>query len=635
MTKFTRDDKVSPSNQYLQTILESITSPFYVINVQDYTIELANKAARELGISASSVAPTCYALTHHRDAPCDGEEHSCPLVVVRKTRKPIMMEHIHFDQEGKPHNVEVHGYPILDDDGDVVQMIGYSLDITKRRKAEENVRKLSRAVEQSGSTVIITDLSGVIEYVNPAFTKTTGYTEEEVIGQSTRILKSGKHSQLFYAALWDTLKRGEVWQGEMVNRKKNGDLYREFATMSPVKDENGRVTHYLSIKEDITQQKQSEESIRKLSRAVEQSGSSIVITTLDGTIEYVNPAFTTTTGYSASEAMGENPRILKSGEQSAELYEELWQTIAGGDVWQGELSNRKKNGELYWEHATISPVKDEDGNVTHYLAIKDDITQRKKLEADLARARDEALAASRLKTQLLANVSHDMRTPLGSILGYTEMLQEGIYGELTEGQKAATANIITSTGQLLRFINDLLNQAQIETGRIVLKQYPFEPARLLDALDSSVGAFVQAKGLQLLSEVSPDLPDRLIGDSYWLRQIISNLVSNAVKFTEEGVVKVSLSRQDEDYWAIEVSDTGTGIARKDQRAVFDAFQQVEGTTVKAKGIGSGLGLSIVKELTMLMGGTIELTSEEGRGSTFTVLLPVITEQEAASQKVTK
>jgi signal transduction histidine kinase len=228
-----------------------------------------------------------------------------------------------------------------------------------------------------------------------------------------------------------------------------------------------------------------------------------------------------------------------------------------------------------------------------------------------------------------------MRTPLGSILGYTEMLQEGIYGELTEGQKAATANIITSTGQLLRFINDLLNQAQIETGKIVLKQYPFEPARLLDALDSSVGAFVQAKGLQLLSEVSPDLPDRLIGDSYWLRQIISNLVSNAVKFTEEGVVKVSLSRQDEDYWAIEVSDTGTGIARKDQRAVFDAFQQVEGTTVKAKGIGSGLGLSIVKELTMLMGGTIELTSEEGRGSIFTVLLPVITEQEAASQKVTK
>ncbi len=754
--RFIRDQKqaLSHNNAYLQNILESITTPFYIINIDDYSIELANSAARELGIDAYGPAATCYKLTHRRDTPCDGAEHPCPLATIRNTRQPTTVEHIHFNKDGQPRTVEVHGYPILDENGNVKQMIEYSIDITRRREAEENVRKLSRAVEQSANAIVVTNLNGIIEYVNPGFSRITGYTPQEAIGQHTRMLKSGYHSQEFYAKLWGSLSRGEVWQGEMVNRKKNGEHYWEFATMSPVKDEQGHITHYLAIKEDITRQMEAEQTIRKLSRAVEQSGSSIVITDLEGTIEYVNPAFTRVTGYTPEEAIGQNPRVLKSDKQPPELYTELWQTITRGDVWQGELINKKKNGEHYWELATISPVKNEDGVTTHYLAIKDDITLRKQVEAALeqreedlrtlmeqtpvgimtldkngvitsanpqclqllgspsifstvglnildlpdiastqldegfkhvletkqpvdgaswytslwgktlflhsrlaphfdsqgnligviqiledlthrkqaeealAEAHKQAQEASQLKTQLLANVSHDMRTPLGSILGYTEMLQAGIYGDLSQEQMKATTNIIDSGSQMLLFINDLINQAQLDSGKVVLNMQPFAPASLLDTIYATVGALAQAKSLQLISEVAPDLPAMLVGDSYWLRQILTNLVSNAVKFTEAGYVKTRLYRVNEAHWAMEVSDTGQGIAENDQLYIFDAFRQVDGAATKKQGIGSGLGLSIVNQLTAMMDGRIALTSEEGKGSAFTILLPIVLKSEA-------
>ena len=409
---------IQQQNQFLNTIINSLANPFYVIDVEDYSIQIANKAAHALGVRTMN---TCYALTHLRDTPCDGLEHPCPLMILRNTKEPVTVEHIHFDTDGKPRNMEVHAYPIFNDAGEVVQMIEYSLDITKRKKAEAQFRQLSRAVEQSGSSIMVTNLNGEIEFVNPAFTRTVGYTPEEVIGQNPRMLQSGEHPLQFYEEMWDVLVQGETWHGEMINRKKDGTLYWEHATISPITDTSGTTTGYLAIKDDISDRKRTEEQIRHLSRAVEQSPSTIVITNLAGDIEFVNPAFTDITGYTAEEAIGQNPRVLQSGEHDKAFYEGMWLTLTQGDVWQGEMLNKRKDGSTFWEHATISPVMDAKGKTTHYLAIKDDISDRKRAEAE---------------TKLLMSMSAavhqapDYNTALQATITLTGEYAEWIFGEV-------------------------------------------------------------------------------------------------------------------------------------------------------------------------------------------------------------
>ena len=502
-------------------------------------------------------------------------------------------------------------------------------DISWRLEAEAELRKLSRALEQSAHGIVITDPSGTIEYVNPAFTQMTGYTAEEAVGQTPRILKSGKHPAEFYAELWETIRGGETWQGEIVNQRKDGSLYWEAQSIAPIFDEEGHITHFVAIKQDITERKHNEEQIRKLQRAVEQAAHSVVITDRTGTIEYVNPAFTQVTGYTAEEAIGQNPRILKSGKHPRTFYQHLWNTIQRGEIWHGEFINRRKDGSLYWERASISPVKDDDGHITHFVAVKEDITQQKELEAELQRARDEALEANRLKTQLLGNVSHDMRTPLGGILGYSEMLLEGALGELSSEQRKAILHILQSTQQLIDFTNDLLNQAELESGRLRLHITKFPPHELLKTI-SATQSIAEAKGVHVHIETDPNLPETIYGDPYWLRQILANLLGNAVKFTEEGHIWVRLLGLEDEHWAIQVEDTGVGIPLEAQKHIFEPFRQVDGSPTR-RYKGSGLGLSIVKQLVDLMHGEIRLESEPGKGSKFTVILPcqsTLTEEQA-------
>ena len=500
------EEHIHQQQVFLQTIIDSIDAPFYVIDVKDYSVVLANSAARTLGITQNI---TCYALTHKRATPCEGLEHPCPLQHVVARHEPYTVEHIHHRPDGTPYYAEVHGYPLYDEAGEVVQMVEYSLDITERKERELELRKMYQAAEQSASGLVITDAQGVIEYVNPAFTKMTGYRVEEAIGQPSNLLKSGQHDQGFYEEMW---------------------------------------------------------------RTIEQEGK----------------------------------------------------------VWRGEIINQRKDGSLYWEFQTISPVKDKDGHTTHYVAIKEDITQRKELEEALQRSRDEALQASRLKTQLLGNVSHDMRTPLGAIIGYTEMLQTGIYGPLSKEQDKVVQSIGKSSRQLLDFVNDLLNQAQIESGKIILRPSPFSPAHLLELIGADI-ALAQGQGLEIITDVDPALPEKVVGDRYWIGQILRNLVSNAIKFTDQGHIRIALQRRGEERWAIQVSDTGRGIPKDAQDYIFDAFRQVDGSPARKEHTGSGLGLSIVKHLAELMQGEVQLHSEAGEGTTFTIILPLALEVEEKTE----
>lgn len=263
------------------------------------------------------------------------------------------------------------------------------------------------AVRQSPSSVVITDADGNIEYVNPKFEALTGYSLDEVRGKNPRVLNSGYRQPEETRRMWQTLLTGTTWRGEFRNKKKNGDLYWESASISPLTDNSGQITHYMAIKEDITAQKEAEIELRKLTKAVEQSPASIVITNTDGDIEYVNPKFERLTGYTLREVEGKNPRILQSGEKSPEEYRDMWNVITSGGEWHGEFHNRKKSGELYWEYASISPVIDEKQRILYFLAVKEDVTAQKELEFSLREAL-ETIEAQR--DQMTDNLEHARRT---------------------------------------------------------------------------------------------------------------------------------------------------------------------------------------------------------------------------------
>lgn len=243
-------------------------------------------------------------------------------------------------------------------------------------------------------------------------------------------------------------------------------------------------------------------------------------------------------------------------------------------------------------------------------------------ELALKQARDEAINASQFKSRLLANVGHDLRTPINSILGYAEILNEGVYGELNQQEQKATSRILSSTRRLLNLVNSILDESQIEVGKLTLVNEPFNPREILHSIRDALEIPAQAKGIILQTECSSQLPTQIMGDVHRLQQIVWNLAENSLKFTQQGSVRVYLDQLDGDHWLITVSDTGVGIPMEAQSYIFEAFRQIDGSTTR-ENRGVGLGLSIVKQLTVLMGGSIQLQSQIGQGSVFTVLLPLV------------
>ena len=270
-------------------------------------------------------------------------------------------------------------------------------DITESKQAELALRKLSTAVAQSPHAVVITDIEARIEYVNDAFESLTGYTREEVTGRNPGLLSAGKTAPAVYQDMWQTLTAGQTWHGKFINRTKDGRERLESAIITPLRDAAGRICNYVAVKEDITERQRTEDELRKLYLAVEQSPESIVITNMAAEIEYVNQAFTRNTGYSREEALGLNPRVLKSGKTPPEIYRDMWTALARGEAWSGILLNRRKDGSEYEEQANIAPVRQLDGSISHYLAIKEDVTEKRRMTAELEQYRSklEQLVATR------------------------------------------------------------------------------------------------------------------------------------------------------------------------------------------------------------------------------------------------
>jgi PAS domain S-box-containing protein len=357
---------------------------------------------------------------------------------------------------------------------------------------------------------------------------------------------------------------------------------------------------------------------RKLSAAVEQSPSHIIITNTEGVIEYVNCRFTEVTGYTAEEAIGNKPSILKSGYHPREFYAHIWETLNSGLVWRGELLNRKKNGENYWEAASISPLKNSEGKITHFISVKEDISTKKKMEQELVEARIRAEQSDKLKTAFLQNISHEIRTPLNAITGFSSLLLDN---SITDESKKEYIEIINnSCYQLISMMEDIITASRIDSHIESLIEKKVNLKSMFDQLYPIYKVKTSEKELDFEMEFYLNESEQnILTDDIKLNQIITNLLNNAIKFTRSGSVSCGCYVKD-NFIEFFVKDTGIGIKPDMLTKIFERFIQATDEIHVEYG-GRGLGLSISKSFVEFLGGKIWVKSETGKGSIFYFTIP--------------
>ncbi|MDD5390141.1 MAG: PAS domain S-box protein [Gallionellaceae bacterium] len=569
-------------------------------------------------IVSSNDCPAVLASLHHSLA--TGKEHRIEY-------------RIHRLDDGAERWIECRGKPVFGKDGLPEKLSGFVQDITERKQVEAALESeaLRRRLLMDGSRdgiAIVNQQHQVVE-ANPRFATMLGYTPEEVLSLHTWDWEATLTEADIRANFVNLLDANTTI--ETRHRRKDGTVYDVEVSLGGAMVGNEAMV--FTISRDISERKAAEEQLRKLAQAVEQSPESIVITNLAAEIEYVNEAFVQATGYSRAEALGQNPRILQSGETPKQVYDALWGAMTEGRPWKGEFINRRKDGGEYVEFAIITPLRQPDGRISHYVAVKEDVTQKKRLGLELDQhrhhleelvaqrtnelliAKTQAEAATHAKSAFLANMSHEIRTPMNAILGLTHLLQRD---NVTLEQSERLGKIAGSARHLLSIINDILDLSKIEAGKLQLEQSDFALSAVLDHVRSMILDAAQAKGLSV--EVDGDaVPVWLRGDPTRLRQALLNYAGNAVKFTEHGgiALRARLLSEQEGRLAVrfEVRDTGIGIAPDTQSRLFAAFEQSDVSTTRKYG-GTGLGLAITRNLAQMMGGEAGVESKPGKGSTF-------------------
>ncbi|QRM18519.1 PAS domain S-box protein [Dechloromonas sp. TW-R-39-2] len=519
-----------------------------------------------------------------------------------------------------------------------------------RRQAEE-LRVLSRAVEQSPASIVIADTSGRIKYVNPKFEQVTGYQSAEVIGQNSRILSSGEKSAEEYRHLWETISAGKTWHGVFHNRRKDGSLFWEQASISPILDASGTLLEFLAVKEDITERKLAEDTLReneyRQGVILDSVEAYIYIKGLDYRYQYANRPVRELFGRPLEEIVGQEDaaffdaataenirlndrRVLEEGQR---VVEEEVNTTVDGKVSSAFLSIkiplREKDGQIYalcGISTDISTRKQAEAELEHYRQHLELLVQSR--TAELAEAKDAAEAASRAKSTFLANMSHEIRTPMNAIIGLAHLLKKDITDPKSSGQ---LLKISDSARHLLNVINDILDLSKIEAGRLALESREFVPAEVLDQSISILEERAHAKGLVLKSLIADGVPSLLRGDSVRLGQALLNFIGNAIKFSEHGVITVAMSatplEAGQVLLRLEVRDQGIGMSAEQQARLFEAFAQADNSTTRKYG-GTGLGLAINRHLAQMMGGEVGVESVVGAGSTFwlTACLEIVQDQ---------
>jgi PAS domain S-box-containing protein len=502
----------------------------------------------------------------------------------------------------------------------------------RRQQAEkalqETDRRFRALLQSASAAVVIIDSQGRVIMVNTRAETLFGYPRDQMVGQSIEMLLPERF-RAAHAAHRDAFMRSPRVRPmgtdlRLFGRHKDGAEFPIEVGLSHI-ETDGDVMGMAFIL-DVTGRKQAEEGLRLMQRAIEAATNGIVISDAqqpDMPILYVNPAFERITGYRRDEVVGRNCRFLQGEDRDQPALGDLRAALRAERACQVVLRNYRKDGGLFWNELDIAPVHDDDGRLTHFVGVQNDITERKLAEEELAhknRELDQALvaasAATRAKSEFLANMSHEIRTPLNAIIGMTGLLLDT---PLSKDQREYAATVRISGDVLLSVINDILDFSKIEAGKMEMEQQPFD---LVDCVKSSldlIGPLAAEKTIEMVYSIDERAPAALIGDVTRLRQVLVNLLSNAVKFTAAGEIVVTVAAR---AWAerayeihFAVRDTGIGIPKERIGRLFQPFSQVDASTTRRYG-GTGLGLVICKRLVEMMGGAIWVESEVGKGSAF-------------------
>ncbi len=538
-------------------------------------------------------------------------------------------------------------------------------------------RLQTAALEAMANAIVLTNPDGCISWVNSAFTKLTGYSRKEVVGQNPRMLGSGWQDVAFYRDMWDTVLSGNVWHGEIVNKHKDGNLYTEEMTITPVRDEAGVITHFIAIKEDITARRQVERELQRIQIALDYTSDAIVIVEWDGNVTYVNESFHDLLEYTKDEITA---HTWKSIFVDTTVAEKVLQTVLHGNTWRGEVELTAKRSGRFPGEVCATAVLDDSGKCTGLLLSLSDITDRKvaqererratekldqyahELELNnelMEAAKRQAVAASHSKSEFLANMSHEIRTPMTAILGYTETLLDP---DLSDSDKLSAIHTVRRNGDhLLQIINDILDISKIEADKLEVERIRCSPIQVVNEVQSLMQVRADAKKLPFNIEFIGAVPETIESDPTRLKQILVNLVGNAIKFTETGGVRLvtrfvstsggqcppyadginvetskhrnaemkdeekeeeagderAILVQHEPMMQFDVLDTGLGMTEEQVGKLFQAFSQADTSTTRKFG-GTGLGLMISKRLSEMLGGNITIESQPGEGSLFRV-----------------
>ncbi|MFO1378778.1 MAG: response regulator [Chitinivorax sp.] len=570
--------------------------------------------------------------------------------ILKRGRPLVDMEFCLLDKQGRARYFRSNGIAVFARNGELRGYRGMSRDITLRKQIEEQLLKLSLAVEHSPSSVIIVNGQRRIEYVNPAFTRISGYTLDEVAGRSpAAVWGSGDTPAETYAELNQALKRGESWRGEFINRRRDGSLLTMSAHIVPIRDEDGKIRYFVSTQVDITESRRIERELHQhrheLTRLVVERTGALELAKRDAeaaekllhdAVNRISSVFLIFDRHDRLKLFNQaylqlfNPHdrdqvtVGRSFADLIRLRVRAGWRIAGLDDAEESIDlwltrHRQASGETYEVRhpdgytMLAMEVRTDDGYIVTNCV---DVSALKHSEQMLAAARDEANAASQAKSLFLANMSHEIRTPLNAIIGLSHLcLQQS----LEQKPRDYVAKVNHAARLLLGIVNDILDFSKIEAGKLHLERAPFDLAEIMANLSYLFAGSLREKALAFHIELAPDVPQHLLGDSLRLGQVLTNLVGNALKFTEQGRIGIQVRVQEllaeQVVLSFAVSDSGIGMTREQMGNLFQNFTQADASTTRKYG-GTGLGLTICRELVAMMEGQIDVSSEPGQGSTF-------------------
>ncbi len=607
------EDVLRQSEEKYRTILQSIQEGYYEVDLAGHLTFFNDSLSRIVGTSSENMV----GLDHRRYTDA---ENSAKMIQtfneVYRTEEGIEgFQYEIVTLEGVRRFLEASVSPRRDSAGEIVGFRGTVRDITERNKAEEALRQSEQRYKTlfdaatDGIVILGTEgaQAGRILAANRAIAETTGYTVDELLELNISALRPHESENPGHSAVPElTDERVTI---EVLRRRKDGTTFPVEISAGPLRI--GDKNYILDFARDITDRKHIEKEVAMLAHAIRSIRESVCITDSEDALLYVNDAFLTSYGYERNEVMGKN--IFELVRVPANSIHAL-ETIPPPNMlreWEGELFNRRKDGSEFPIHLSSSPILDETGRTIALVGVTQDITESKRAISELQHAKEAAEAANSAKSEFLANMSHEIRTPMNGIIGMTELTLDT---ELTDEQREYLRLVKLSADSLLGVINDILDFSKIEAGKLELDLDEFNLQDAVDEAMKTLGVRADQKGLELAYYLRPGVPDLIVGDIGRLRQVLVNLVGNAIKFTERGEVIVRIDvdakAKDEIVLHFGVRDTGIGVPLQKQAMIFESFTQADGSTTRRYG-GTGLGLAISSQLVRQMGGEIWVESPVG------------------------